>query len=340
MAEKGKKNKKEKISLIPENPFISTKDLLDMSDFTKSNSLFSDINKWNDQLKPITLPSGFLEDPFIPQNRRNLENEINQLKNELLENQEKSEKDGEKITELEEKLALKERTNHIVKRVCNEAREKLLTDPSFVEEFQNKKVCDTIVVSIDIRRSTELMLKARKPELYSDFITELSRRLGAIILENYGVFDKFTGDGILAFFPKFYSGKQAIKNALKAAYECHQVFFDHYNNSKSSFSVFIKDIGLGIGIDAGDVTLVNNQNELTVVGVPVVYSCRMSSAKAGETLLNIPAKEEVEHVFGNSAHLTETEIEIKNEGTALAFKSNFTINDIEIEKPKWLNKSA
>ena len=139
------------------------------------------------------------------------------------------------------------------------------------------------------------MLKARKPELFSEFVTELTTALSNVVINNFGVFDKFTGDGILAFFPKFYSGESAILRAVKAAQECHEVFTNHYFNCRKNFNVFIKDVGLGIGMDYGEVSLVNSRNELTVVGIPVVYACRMSSALAGDTLLNQPALEELEN---------------------------------------------
>lgn len=223
----------------------------------------------------------------------------------------------------------KKKINHILPRICDKAGEKLFTDDDFKKKFDNKHSYETVVLSIDIRRSTELMLKARKPELFSKFITELSEKLSKIIIGNYGIFDKFTGDGILAFFPKFYSGEKAIVRALKAAEECHEVFSEHYSKSRDCFNVFIKDVGLGIGVDYGNVTLVNTNNELTVVGIPVVYACRMSGAKAGETLLNQPAKEELEEQYKNNLKVIESEIDIKNEGKALAYKVEF-ISKIEL----------
>ena len=37
--------------------------------------------------------------------------------------------------------------------------------------------CDAVVLSMDIRRSTDLMLKAKKPEAYAEFITSLTSLL-------------------------------------------------------------------------------------------------------------------------------------------------------------------
>lgn len=273
-----------------------------------------------------------------------LEQEINDLKKKLRTsfnelNQVTFDKENkiEELRTLKEELQSKEKINHILPRICEEARQKLLTDVEFRNKFQDAKSCDSVVVSIDIRRSTELMLKARRPELFSKFITELSQKLSEVILTNYGVFDKFTGDGILAFFPKFYSGEHAIIRALKAADECHTVFNEHYKKSRECFNVFIKDVGLGIGIDFGTVTLVNTRNELTVVGIPVVYACRMGGAKAGDTLLNQPAKEEITRLCNNYIKVSETEIIIKNEGTALAYKIEIHKSSFDVPKPNWAN---
>lgn len=272
-----------------------------------------------------------------------LEDEINQLKLKLSSTikdleKERTNKD-EKVNELRNlltELQSKEKINHILPRICEEAKEKLFVDEDFKNKFENGNSYETVVVSIDIRRSTELMLKARKPELFSKFITELSEKLSHAILTNFGIFDKFTGDGILAFFPKFYSGDEAIVRALIAADECHKIFKKHYSESRDCFNVFIKDVGLGIGIDFGIVTLVNTNNELTVVGIPVVYACRMSGAKAGETLLNQPAKEELTKVCQDNLKIVESEITIKNEGIALAYKVEFTKKINIPEKPTWL----
>lgn len=307
------------------------------------NDPFKKAKSFNDTLeniRRITDISQSINNPFFTERKIDLEYEITQLKRQLNETtsklrekelEKKEEKlEKEKLQGLLEELNTKQKINHILPRICEEAGEKLFTDEGFKEKFNNKHAYDTVVLSIDIRRSTELMLKARKPELFSKFITELSGKLSKVIIDNYGIFDKFTGDGILAFFPKFYSGGKAIVRALKASQECHQIFEQHYWDSRDCFNVFVKDVGLGIGVDYGNVTLVNTNNELTVVGIPVVYACRMSGAKAGETLLNQPAKEELVSQYKHNLKISEAEIDIKNEGKALAYKVEF-VSEIDIE---------
>jgi adenylate cyclase len=278
-------------------------------------------------------------------NQLKLNEEINELKKklalttkQLLEVADDKQKIIDEFNQVNSDLQAKEKISHILPRINEDAKTKLLTSQDFLKLFENGTTCDAVVVSIDIRRSTELMLKARKPELFSKFITELSRKLSENIISNYGIFDKFTGDGILAFFPKFYSGDEAIIRAIKASEECHDIFNTHYHDSKGCFNVFINDVGLGIGIDYGNVTLVNTSNELTVVGIPVVYACRMSGAKAGDTILNQPAKEEIERLSSSQVKFTDTTIQIKNEGTAEVYKVDVNPSVYgKIPEPKWTN---
>lgn len=276
------------------------------------------------------------------ENQLKLADEINDLRrklkksaDELKDTKADRENKIEAFEKLKNELTAKEKINHILTRISEDGRKKLLDSSEFQALFKNSNKCDTVVVSIDIRRSTELMLKARTPELFSKFITELSFKLSQIIISNFGIFDKFTGDGILAFFPKFYSGDEAIIRAIKASNECHIIFRDHYNNSKDCFNVFIKDVGLGIGIDYGNVTLVNTQSELTVVGIPVVYACRFSGASAGETLINQPAREEILRLCPTLASFQESEISIKNEGTALGYNVSLNEAAFNLQKPNW-----
>ena len=169
----------------------------------------------------------------------------------------------------------------------------------------------------------------------SDFITSLCAKLTGIILDNYGVFDKFTGDGILAFFPDFYSGQDSPYWAIKAAHECHNYFSMHYREKRSYFKSVLMDVGLGIGIDYGESHLVKTQDGLTVIGTPVVYACRMSGAKAGQTLLNQPAYEVTSRKFAEYVNFQESEIDIKREGRTLAYVATLSENTYEPKLPDW-----
>jgi adenylate cyclase len=277
----------------------------------------------------------------LQQDMFNLELELSQISKELAKATKDKENKDAQIESYNEKLNLlnkKQQIMHISTRITERAESKLLEDGNvFLDEFVDGRECDAVVVSIDIRRSTELMLKARTPKLYSLFITGLSRKLSQCIIDNLGIFDKFTGDGILAFFPDFYSGEDAILKAMKAANECHKIFQEHYRKHKDDFNVFIKDIGLGIGIDFGNVTLVNTSSELTVVGIPVVYACRFSGAPAGKTYLNNAAYTQITELCPDKISVNEYELHIKNEGIAEAYEVDVNpMAFVHINPPLWM----
>jgi class 3 adenylate cyclase len=184
------------------------------------------------------------------------------------------------------------------------------------------------------------MLKAREPKLYADFITNLCSDLTKIIVDDYGVFDKFTGDGLLCFFPSFYSGEDAPYYAIKAAAECHNKFTEHYQKNRKCFKTVLINVGLGIGIDYGKTHLVKMQDQLTVIGEPVVYACRLSGGEAGKTLINQPAYEILSELYGAYVDFKEDSIEIKHEGPTLAYIASLSKKSYVPKIPEWLSKKV
>jgi class 3 adenylate cyclase len=232
-----------------------------------------------------------------------------------------SEKDRElqKMRESYSELQAQQKLQILLDRTTPRAHPVIIKSRNLQTDFLGNGEHDSFVMAIDIRRSTELMLKARSAELFAEFTTTLCNAFTRIILDAFGVFDKFTGDGVLAFFPHFYSGDDAAYRVIAAAEKCHAAFRTHYQESRRSFSSVLTDVGLGIGVDYGPVRLVQIAGGLTVVGAPVVYACRLSGAPAGKTLLNQPAYEKVMDKFAAACFVEESELEIKHEGKLLTY---------------------
>lgn len=276
----------------------------------------------------------------------NLQKQINDLQHHVVIKSEelntlKGESDdkSKKISELQDSVQLlreKQDLNHLISRVTPAAQQVLLTDACFRDQFRSSEMINAFVVSIDIRRSTELMLKARQPKLFADFVTKVSAQMREIVIRSLGVFDKFTGDGILAFFPEFFSGPDAGFRAVSAAAQCHFVFKKHYRANRHCFSAVLDDAGLGIGIDYGPVQLVEIGQELTVVGNPVVYASRMGGAPPGITLLNQPAFEQVFERYSGYCSFTEDVVEFKHEGRMIAYRVSPNGKPFEPVIPQWL----
>jgi class 3 adenylate cyclase len=229
--------------------------------------------------------------------------------------------------------------SHLLTRVSPKAAELLLHNEAFRGEFLQSP-CPAFVMAIDVRRSTELMLKARDPAGFAQFLITLASALKNSILLNNGVFEKFTGDGVLAYFPTHFTGTDAAFFALKAAEQCHAVFEKLYKDNRHRFNSVIKNTGLGIGIDFGLVHTMVVSGEFAVVGTPVVYACRMAGAQAGQTLLNQGAFEEIVTRYEAYCELEETEIDIKHEGPTVAYKVELNAKPFELEEPSWKRAPA
>jgi class 3 adenylate cyclase len=291
-------------------------------------------------LFPLQIPPLF--PPFKSQREEQLEEEITSLKSQLSgirrEAQRKEKATDELIKTYKttaENLQRHLKLSFVLNRIHEEAKPVFLESAELQEEFLSGKDHDTYVMAVDLRRSTDLMLKSRKPELFAQFITGLCTKLRDIILDEQGVFDKFTGDGILAFFPNFYTGPDAGFRVVSAADRCHQAFVEHYKAHRGSFKTVVKDIGLGIGIDYGEANLVGVGQELAIVGAPVVYGCRMAGTKAGATLVNQPAFEEIFERFSAYCSFAEGEIEVKLEGTLVGHFAKLNGKPYTPEPPKW-----
>lgn len=234
-------------------------------------------------------------------------------------------------------LTIESKINHLESKINQDAYNLLKNNPEFLTTIQPDELVNCTVLAIDIRRSTELMLKAKSPNDFSNFIKNLSYELNEIIIDNYGIFDKFTGDGILAFFPVSFTGEDSVLHALKAAHKCHNAFKKHYEESHSLFETVLLDTGLGIGIDHGLVKIVEIANDITVVGKPVVYACRLSSAKGGDTLLNQSAFDEFKEKSKSKIKFIheKVKLEIKHEGSILAYKVNIDFDSTDLQKPTW-----
>lgn len=213
------------------------------------------------------------------------------------------------------------------------AHERLKSDRAFRALFDNGRECQAVVVSVDIRRSTELMLKATDARGYAAFVTKLCSELRDLVHANFGVFDKFTGDGVLASFPEDFSGPEAIGHALVFAKQAHLAFRALYDEHRSAFQVVPRNTGLGIGIDFGTVSLVRIGRSLTSVGRPVVYACRLAAVPAHTTALNQQARDRAVAVLGKAVQCPEADLKIKNDDEHVIYSAIFA--ELRPRRPHW-----
>ena len=160
--------------------------------------------------------------------------------------------------------------------------------PDWEERFEREQLLDAIidttplqmfVMAADIRESTLLMKEAVQFERFAKIMDKFVSAVRSGIGTPGGWFDKFTGDGFLAYWiapatPKEQYQRRFVEAAGNLAHTAHElielfhrrVLEDFRRNSRN----LSDGVGLSIGLDAGPGFLVEIAGELTLVGPPVV----------------------------------------------------------------------
>jgi class 3 adenylate cyclase len=170
--------------------------------------------------------------------------------------------------------------------------------PDWQQRFRTTELLDSVidgqpiqmfVMAADIRESTMLMKEAIRFERFAIVMDKFvsSVRLG--IRRSGGWFDKFTGDGFLAYWivqsasPDEYE-ERFVQTAGDIAHTAnilidlfHRRVLEDFRSNSRNLSA---GVGLSMGLDAGPGYLVKIADELTIVGPPVVGSVRMVTAAA------------------------------------------------------------
>jgi len=207
--------------------------------------------------------------------------------------------------------------------------------PLLSRYLANGSKLEACILSLDIRKSTTLMLNAKSPSAFAIFVQQFQAEMRSEVIQNFGIFDKFTGDGILSFFPSFYSGPSAHLLALRVAKKAQHVFQKHFQQTIQNFYSIPSGIGIGAGIDFGEVEVLDTGTCRTVVGVPVVYACRLASGASGTVLLNHNAQR---LVFRDTQFAGESvDFQIKGGDSIKVFDFS-TMPDCKAKDPDWIEK--
>jgi adenylate cyclase len=160
------------------------------------------------------------------------------------------------------------------------------------------------VLFSDVRGFTR-MTEQLKPEETVDILNKMFTSMEEVIAQNGGDINKYIGDAILAYFRRPYGNEaDAAKAVLHTALRMQDKFELLNQTFKVAYSYPI-DIGLGVGITAGEAIVgnlgSNNRMEFTLIGDTVNLSSRLCGiAKHGQVLVN----EEMAHVAERDFELT------------------------------------
>ncbi|MCX6069649.1 MAG: response regulator [Chloroflexi bacterium] len=161
----------------------------------------------------------------------------------------------------------------------------LLTDPERYLKLggEARKVS---VLFADIRGFTRFTEEHSAPEVV-ETLNRVFRALSHVVFAHRGTFDKYLGDGLMAFYGAPIAGnddaRRAVETAIEMQLQFHQV--------AEEFGVAMQGLGLGIGIHSGEAIVGNIGSDrvmdYTVVGDTVNIAKRLQEvALAGQTLVS------------------------------------------------------
>ena len=168
--------------------------------------------------------------------------------------------------------------------------------PDWERRFRKEELLDVLsdgeaiqmfVMAADIRESTMLMKEAIAFEKFAFTMDKFVSSVRQGITKFGGWFDKFTGDGFLAYWVVQSGSKedfdrdfvQAAGNMTHTARELVDLFHNRVlEDFRANSRNLSGGVGLCMGLDAGPGYLVQIAGELTIVGPPVVGAVRMVTA--------------------------------------------------------------
>ena len=177
--------------------------------------------------------------------------------------------------------------------------------PDWRSRFETYPLVDAIlsgepvqmfVMAADIRNSTSLMKEAIRFERFAFIMDKFVTAVRRGIRGPGGWFDKFTGDGFLAYWivrsDDQYDERfvEAAGNMVHSAHTLvdffHRLVLEDFRSNSRNLP---DGVGLSMGLDAGPGHLVQIGGELTIVGPPVVGAVRMVTAasRPREILANV-----------------------------------------------------
>ena len=163
----------------------------------------------------------------------------------------------------------------------------------YSEDFDESKLSEsqTIAVYGDIRRSQDLMTYTVDHKFFQDMMIRFFDITRDLLNKNYGIFDKFTGDGFLAYFNQYICESQHMDFL-----DCFLDFARQYIEANLSLFTQWKrhvrklpdtEVMVSLGADLGTIYYGDLSGHLVCIGDAIVWAERMCSASsAGDIYVN------------------------------------------------------
>ncbi len=221
-----------------------------------------------------------------------------------------------------------------------------IMDSSFILHMSN---ADTLVMVADIRRSQDLITYGLSPEFYREQIFGFLDEVKRILRKNFGIYDRFTGDGFIAYFNQYVCEQEGhdyyemTLDACKRIQTFSEQYFENWSNKIRKIPV--EPIGLSLGIDSGIVNFKDIDGQFFAIGDACVWATRMCNAgKRGDIIFNnIPYHKIAQ--YGTEGFCNEIDAVTKNGESFKAYCINPALlnykpqpkKDPSLDKPSAIN---
>jgi adenylate cyclase len=161
----------------------------------------------------------------------------------------------------------------------------LLTDPERYLKLGGEARLVSVLFA-DIRGFTRFTEEHTAPQVV-ETLNRVFRVLSHVVFAHRGTFDKYLGDGLMAFYGAPLAGDDDARRAVETAIEMQRRFHDLAAEAGTA----MQGLGLGVGIHSGEAIVGNIGSDrvmdYTVVGDTVNVAKRLQeTALAGQTLVS------------------------------------------------------
>ncbi len=181
-----------------------------------------------------------------------------------------------------------ESRNRLLRRVLDryvaeDVADILLTDPERYLKLGGE-IRPVTVLFADIRGFTRYTEQHSGPQVV-ETLNRVVRALSPVVFTYRGTFDKYLGDGLMAFYGAPLAGDDDAERAVRTAIEMQRLF----RNLCTEAGEDMAGLGLGIGLHSGEAIVGNIGSEkvmdYTVVGDTVNVAKRLQEAAGGGQIL-------------------------------------------------------
>jgi adenylate cyclase len=169
--------------------------------------------------------------------------------------------------------------------VAEDVADVILTDPERYLKLGGE-IRPVTVLFADIRGFTHFTERHSGPEVV-ETLNRIFPALSQVVFSHRGTFDKYLGDGLMAFYGAPLAGEDDAQRAVESAIEMQRVFRALREEGGESMA----DLGLGVGLHSGEAIVGNIGSEkvmdYTVVGDTVNVAKRLQEmARGGDVVMS------------------------------------------------------